>query len=121
MGKANTVKGHSFSIERTQPKETKHIKPNSNGNEFASSNSGFTEIPQARLNTMQRAILGMAFMAVATAATTTPVFVNQFILKIVLGLPVAIYLTRTIAGAISSLCYRSASTLAEKLYAMGVN
>ncbi|MBW1723625.1 MAG: hypothetical protein JRJ78_16445 [Deltaproteobacteria bacterium] len=81
----------------------------------------FTEIPRARFITQQGALLGMAFMVVAIVATITPVLVNQFVLRAVLGLPVATCLTLAIAGVISYICYRSASASAEELYVMGVN
>lgn len=75
----------------------------------------------ARFITQQGAIIGMAAMAAAVIATITPIFVNQFVLRAALGLPVATSLTIAIAGAISYICYRSASASAEKLYVMGVN
>jgi len=88
---------------------------------FGTKYPDFTEIPRARFITQQGAFLGMAFMGVAIVATIAPVFVNQFILRAALGLPVATCLTLVIAGAISYICYRSASASAEKLYVMGVD
>ena len=81
----------------------------------------FTEIPRARFIAKQEAFLGIMAMMVAVMVTITPFLVNQFVLRVVLGLPVATCLTMVIAGTISYLCYRSASTSAEKLYVMGVN
>jgi len=81
----------------------------------------FTEIPRARFIAKQGAFLGMMTMMVAVMVTITPFLVNQFVLRAVLGLPVATCLTLAMAGAISFLCYRSASASAEKLYLEGVN
>ena len=81
----------------------------------------FTEIPRARFIAKQGAFLGIMAMMVAVMVTITPFLVNQFVLRAVLGLPVATCLTLAIAGVISYICYRSASASAEELYVMGVN
>jgi hypothetical protein len=81
----------------------------------------FTEIPRARFITKPGALMGFVLMMLAIVATITPILVNQFVLRAMLGLPVATCLTLVIASAISFLCYRSASASAEKLYVMGVN
>jgi len=54
-------------------------------------------------------------------AVTRTRFVNKFVLRAALGLPLATSLTISITGAISNICYRSASNSAEKLYVIGVN
>ena len=79
----------------------------------------FTEVPRARFVSQQGALLGMALMGAAVAATCSPILAYLFFPSRFLSLPMATVVTAAIAIVTCYLGYRAAMLVVQQLYRRG--